>query len=145
MKIQRFSEFITEKVYLSKTLFKSYQLIVDPYSKVGKFIITLNNDVEINLELEMYGTREDKELIIRYPNIPVDNFKDIVDNILYILNKNQLNISFKINEIEDNYITIKSNVEIDISDVERIAQTTKIINSKIKDIGNYDELIYQVS
>ena len=70
---------------------------------------------------------------------------------MYILNKNNFDYIFKLNRIHNNnryrlnsYAIIDINKEIDIKEIERIVQLTKIVNKKIKkDIKNLDKIIYK--
>jgi len=159
-KINNYKGFLTinEKVYLSNTIFKKYSLIVDPYSGVGQFRLDLRggyNDIE--MEVQMYGKIEDKQLIMRLPSklshLPekLRIFKSILKDITYIFNKNQLGYEFTLDEIKTErpplgeYTLLNINKELSIEDFERLAQTTKIMNAKIKDIGDFDKLIYKTN
>ena len=157
-RIINYSEFLLEKVYLSNTIFKKYQLMVDPYSNVGQFNFDLRggyNDIE--MELQTYGDDEDKQIIFRIPtklsHLPEKEtiFKSIVNDTIYILNKNKLGYKFSINKFGkersplNEYVIIDINKEMSMLDLERLSQTTKIVNSKVKDIGDFDKMIYQTT
>ena len=147
-------QYITEKVYLFKTLFEDYELIVDTYSNVGLFKLTLKNGEEYRFETQHYGDKDDKFIIIKSPNvIEYDLFNNIVKDITYILNKNQLGYKFKIEDIKEHkhintHAILSFNKDMTINDLERIAQTTKIINPKVKkpykdDNDDLDDIIFK--
>lgn len=150
-KIDRFKEFILEKVYLSKTIFNKYNLIVDPISKVGHFNLGVRGFGEVKLEIEKYG-KEGNTFIIRNPNIKIDNevniFKNIIKDLIYVLNKNRLDHTFNLVDVKSErnlnvYAIIESEKILSIEDLERISQTTKIVNAKVTDKEGLDKLIYK--
>lgn len=150
-KIDRFKEFILEKVYLSKTIFNKYNLIVDPISKVGHFNLVVRGFGEVKLEIEKYG-KEGNAFIIRNPNIKIDNevniFKNIINDLIYVLNKNRLDHTFNLVDVKSErnlnvYAIIESEKSLSIEDLERISQTTKIVNAKVTDKESLDKLIYK--
>ena len=148
-------QLIMEKVYLFKTIFTNYELIVDTFSEVGVFNLKLKEGSEVKLEVQIYGKEEDKEIIIKTANkMEMELFKTIINDIVYILNKNKFKYKFTIKEISKErrinnpYAILSFNKEMTINDLERIAQTTKIINPKVKksgedDIDDFDDRIYK--
>lgn len=155
--IKKYSEFILEKVYLSKTIFNSYSLIVDPFSGVGIFDLNIRDIGDFKMEIQSYGSPEDQQFIIRIPtelSVSPDGekiFKNMIEDIIYILNKNRLGFNFSLIDIdrERNLDNLHSIIEVDkvmsIEDLERVAQTTKITNAKVVDTGNLDKMIYQTN
>lgn len=157
-KIYKYSDFLLEKVYLSNTIFKKYSLLVDPYSGVGQFKLDLRggyNDIE--MEIQSYGRTNDNQFILRLPtklsHLPEKSeiFKVIIKDILHILNKNLLGYTFTLNKIAvdreplGEYAIIETDKTLSMDDLERISQTTKITNSKIKDVGDFDKMIFQTN
>ena len=152
--IKNYNQYINETVYLFKTMFDDYKLIVNNFSDNGEFIVEIEGS-EYKLGIQMYGNIKDKQFILREPSelSVMDDSKDIfemiINDIVYILNKNQLGYKFVLSEIVDEksiphydaIITVDK--EMSISDLERIATTTKIINPKVKDTGDFDKMIYQ--
>jgi len=156
-RIHKYSDFILEKVYLSNTIFKEYNLLVDPYSGVGTFNLELKGGYrDMQMEIQTYGSKTDNEFILRIPSklspLPEKDgiFKTIIKDILFILNKNKLGLNFSLVKVDkerqlDLYAIVKSNENISIEDLERISQTTKIVNSKIIDTDDFDKLIYKTN
>ncbi|CAG7580404.1 MAG: hypothetical protein SLAVMIC_00398 [uncultured marine phage] len=159
-RIQKYSSFISlnEKVYLSNTIFNKYNLLVDPYSGVGHFNLDLKGGYHnIEMEIQSYGNLEDKQLIMRMPSklshLPerMSIFETVIKDVLHILNKNQLGFRFTINKIDKErgplgeYAIIDLDQKMKMEDLERIAQMTKIVNSKVKDIGDFDKVIYKTN
>jgi hypothetical protein len=157
MKINRFNEFIVEKVYLSKTIFNKYNLIVDPNSKVGYFNLDVRGFGDLKVEIQKYGSDEDNMFIIREPNVKltsdlgeVNIFKNIATDLIYILNKNKLDYTFKLVEVKSErnmglYGLIKCDKDITIEGLERLSQSTKIINAKVTDKEEVDKLVYKTA
>jgi hypothetical protein len=154
MKLRKYTEYITEVVYLFKTMFDSYEFIINNMSKNGEFVVGIEGQ-EYKVPVESYGLAKDKEFIFRQPSeISVmsegrDIFEMIMNDIIYILNKNQLGYKFQLKEIEKEqgitfyHAIVSVDKETSISDLERIATTTKIVNPKVKDTGDFDKMIYQ--
>jgi|AntRauTorckE6833_2_1112554.scaffolds.fasta_scaffold00413_9 hypothetical protein len=152
-RIERFGDFILEKVYLYKTIFSKYNLIVDPLSKVGHFNLDVRGFGDVKLEIEKYG-KDGNIFIIRNPNINIDDelniFKNIINDIIYILNKNRLDYKFNLIEVKketqlDIYALIECDMDINIGELEKISQTTKIVNAKVTDKEDLDKLVYKTS
>ena len=154
MNIKNYFEYITEVVYLFKTMFDSYEFRINNESKNGEFVVGIEGN-EYKLEVQLYGLPKEQKFIFREPTeISVmegndDIFQMIMNDIVYILNKNQLGYKFQLDEIERErgitflHATVSSDRETTISDLERIATTTKIVNPKVKDTGDFDKMIYQ--
>lgn len=159
MMLKKFNNFILEKVYLFKTMFDSYDMIIDKYSKTG-FIKVEIEGVEYKIEIESYGKLSDNLFIFRNPSEiaildnSLDIFTQIMNDVLYILNKNQLDYKFILEYVGKErgmtyeYALIKcihpkEDSNCTIEDLERVSLTTKIMTKKIKDVGNLDKLIYQ--
>lgn len=157
MKIDKFNEFILEKVYLKKTIFNSYELIVDPVSKVGYFNLSVRGYGDLKIEIQKYGSDEDSAFILREPNTKLDiglgevnTFKNILTDLVYILNKNKLDYTFKLLEVKRErnmgfYGLIECDKNIGIEELERISQTTKIVNAKVTDKEEIDRMIYKTT
>lgn len=154
MSIRSYSEYITEVVYLFKTMFDSYEFIVNNMSRNGEFIVGIEGQKYI-IPVQLYGLPKDKQFIFRQPSeisAMEDGemiFESIMHDVLYILNKNKFGYKFKLEEIdvEKGLTTYHAIVNVDrettISDLERITTTTKIVNPKVKDTGDFDKMIYQ--
>lgn len=154
MHIQKFNQYINETVYLFKTMFDSYEFIVNNQSKNGEFIVGIEGQ-KFTVPVQLYGPPKDKQFIFRQPSeiSAMDGgemiFEGMMHDILYILNKNQLDYVFTLEEvtIEKGLTTyhaiVNVNKEMTISDLERVTTTTKIINPKVKDTGDFDKMIYQ--
>lgn len=142
-----------ESVYLFKTMFNSYDFIVNKESKNGEFIVRIEDSI-LKIPVQLYGEDEEMEFIFREPSELAnmdDNdilFEQIITDVLYILNKNNLSFKFNIKTIEKEYgmdfhhAIIKVNKKCSIEDLERLVTTTKIMSKKVKDIGDIDKLIY---
>jgi len=154
MNLKNYTEYITEVVYLFKTMFDSYKFIVNTISNNGEFIIGIEGK-EYPVAVQLYGIPKDKQFIFREPSeitIMEDDksiFEMIMNDIVYILNKNQLGYKFKLDTIDKErglthyHAIVSVDKETSIKDLERIATTTKIINPKVKDTGDFDKMIYQ--
>lgn len=142
---------INEIVYLKNTMFDSYEFIAYDENR-GMFTCTIKGHTSpIKLTFELYGDKSDNEIIIRFESVEFDDidvFKDIMNNILHILNKNKLEYKFTFEKIQkdkysSNFFSImKSNKKCNIQDLEKVFQTTKIANNKVKNFNDYDKLIY---
>lgn len=151
-RVKRFEDFLLEKVYLSKTIFSKYNLIVDPISKVGYIDLEVRGFGEIKIEMEKYGNINENVFILRSPNVQLDInlFKNIINDIIYVFNKNKLNYKFNLLEVKSEkslnpYALIESNKRLKIEELERISQTTKITNAKITDQEDLDKLVYKTN
>jgi len=154
MHIQRYNQHINEIVYLFKTMFDSYKFMVNNTSSNGDFIVGIEGK-EYTIPVQLYGLPTDKQFIFRQPSeISVMEsgdviFESIIQDVLYILNKNKLGYKFKLVEVglerglSIHHAIISVNKDTTIFDLERITTTTKIVNPKIKDIGDFDNLIYR--
>lgn len=152
--IKRFKDFIlNEKVYLAKTPFSDYKFVFDKYSDIGYFDVTHKDFGEMKIEVEMF---DKEDFIFRIPeeikNLDKDFqrqlFKETIENIIYILNKNELKHIFYVKKYDfskyvEPYAIIVGSIR-SLSELEKVTQITKIINPKIKDIKDDDKLIYQV-
>lgn len=154
MRIHKYNQHINETVYLFKTMFDSYEFIVNNMSNNGEFIVGIEGQKFV-IPVQLYGQPKDKQFIFRQPSeiSAMDGgdmiFEGVMHDVLYILNRNQLNYKFTLEEvdIERGLTTYHAIVSVDrettISDLERIATTTKIVNPKVKDTGDFDKMIFQ--
>jgi len=154
MHIKKYAQHINEVVYLTKTMFDSYEFIVNNLSENGEFIVGVEGD-KFSIPVQLYGLPKDKQFIFRQPSeisVMEDGeviFEAMMQDVVYILNKNQLKYKFTLDEIdiERGLTTYHAIVSVDkptsISNLERIATTTKIVNPKVKDTGDFDKMIYQ--
>lgn len=153
-RLQNYTQFLNETVYLFKTIFSSYEFVVDNISENGEFTVGIEDEV-YKVPVQLYGLKEDKEFIFRQPSelSKLEEggalFEAIISDIIYILNKNQLGFEFTLSDITKErgassyHAIISTGEEMNISDLERIVTTTKIVNPKVKDTGDYDKMIYQ--
>lgn len=154
MHIQKYNQHINETVYLFKTMFDSYEFIVNNMSKNGEFIVGVEGN-KYTIPVQSYGLPKDKKFIFRQPSeISVMEeghliFEGMMHDVIYILNKNQLGYVFTLEEVDIEkglttyHAIVNVNKECSISDLERISTTTKIVNPKVKDTGDFDKMIYQ--
>lgn len=160
MKLKRHIDFINEIVYVSYKGLKGYEIqSIRPgmrKSDYGHAIIKLVyfDDEEISLLVETYGVPTDKELVVKVYgstfNVDEDKFRYAIEKLVYILNKNQLNEYFKIKSINydkhlESYALLGTDNIVPIDRLEQILTSTKITNSKVKDTGDLDKMIYQTA
>lgn len=150
----KYNEFIKESIRLGDKGLKKYFIkSIRPYKKKrGYSIIDLVyfDDKEISLLIEIYGSKEDSQFILKVYNssfkVDEDQFKIAIDKVLFIMNKNLLDHDFSIHKIVypdhmNAYAIIDSNKIIDITNLEQIIASTKIINKKIKKTDDLDDMI----
>lgn len=146
MRIDNWKKF-NETVYLKNTLLNSYSAV--SYNGILNVTLDVKNKGKVYVDIETYGEPKDKEFILHLnDNIGKEEFSEIVSSFMYVLNKNKLGYEFNIDTYDKEssgrtYVIFKSNKQCKIEDIERVIQTTKITNSKIKDIGDFDKLVYQ--
>jgi len=158
MKLKKYNEFLNEAVYLGLKGLKDYNITsVRPGIRKNDFghaVMRLIHfdDKTTDLLIETYGMPKDKELIVKIYSssyeINEDRFKTVVEKLIYILNKNQLGEYFKIDSIKydkdlESYAVLKTDSIVPIDKLEQLIMSTKITNSKIKDNGDLDKMIYQ--
>ena len=154
----KYKEFITETVYIGKIGLKNYSIVsIRPgvgKSDFGHAIVkmTFFDDNDISLLMETYGILKDKEIIVKVQGsslkVDEDMFRNSIEKLVYILNKNQLGEYFKIDSIKfdkdlDPYAILKTDGFVAIDKLEQILTTTKIINPKVKKENELDKMIYK--
>ena len=158
MKLKRYGDFITETVYIGKVGLLDYSIVsIRPgvgRSDFGHAIVKLTffDKNDVSLLIETYGILKDKELIVKVQGSSIkvdeDMFKNSVEKLVYILNKNQLGEYFKISSINfekdiNPYAILKTDNIVAIDKLEQVLTTTKIINPKVKKENDLDKMVYK--
>ena len=158
MKLKNYNEFITETVYIGKIGLLDYSIVsIRPgvsKSDFGHAIVKLTffDKNDVSLLIETYGLLKDKELIVKVQGsslkVDEDMFRNSIEKLVYILNKNQLGEYFKISSIMydkdlDSYAILKTDNVVAIDKLEQILTTTKIINPKVKKENDLDKMVYK--
>ena len=150
--IHKYGKFINEAVYLGKTPFNSYSFISDRNSNYGTLNIIMNDGEELVINIETLGSTSGISDTFMINTAHISHRSDlgeIVETIIKIMNKNQLGYKFSVEKISPSkyskQIQYKLNTQkpINIKQLEQIFNTTKVVNKKVKDIDDWDKLIYQ--
>ena len=152
MYISKYNKFINEIVYLGKTPFSSYSFVSDRESNYGTLDLIMNDGEELKINIEAYGSKKptSKEFMIDTNHISYrEDLNEIIEYIIKILNKNQLGFIFNAESQKTSkystqvFYLMNVNKVIHITELEQIINSTKVINKKVKDIDDWDKLIYQ--
>lgn len=142
---------INESIYLGKIELKDYNLKVDPYSHSAFFKIEDKKENTYEFEIKPQGEYDEKEDLITqefksfrifFPsarNINSDKFSELVDKLIYIINKNEIGYKVIVSKrvLSPKYgllpfIDIAINIAINLFDFERLISSTKAINYMVK-------------
>lgn len=142
---------INEAIYLGKIELKDYNLKINPYAHSAFFKIEDKKENIYEFEVKPQGDyNEKKDLIeqefksfrIFFPSardINSDKFSELVDKLVYIINKNKLGYKVDVSKRELSpkygllpFIDIDINIAINLFDFERLISSTKAITYMVK-------------
>jgi len=118
----------------------------------------MNDGEKLNINIETLGSKNGigDTFIIDTNHISYrTDLDEIVETINKIMNKNQLGYKFSVEKIKPSKYSpqvqyklntlypMNTNEQMDITKLEQIINTTKVVNKKIKDVDDWDKLIYQ--
>lgn len=148
MKIIKYKQF--ETVYLFNTNIEDYKIISDGRGNL-QMLVDLKGDKKIQFSVAHYG---DKNIEYRFQQnmgdfLNEDELLQTAKDLIYIFNKNRLGYEMILEKfVFDSHMTpyfiLKVEPALDVDKFERVWNTTKITNSKIKDM-DLDKLSYLTS
>lgn len=145
MKIIKYKQF--ESVYLFNTSIEDYKVIGDGYGNL-RMLLDLKGSKKLEFSVVHYG---DKNTEYRFQQntgdvLNEDELIQVAKDLIYIFNKNRLGYEMSLEKLHfDSHITpyyiVKVEPAIDAEKFERVWNTTKMINAKVKDM-DLDKLAY---
>lgn len=141
---------IQEKIYLGKIGLKSYSFkLYDIETGGGLLTIVDENDLQSVYEIRGTGRPlNDKweSLNIFHPDTVTDEyFEDMLESIIYILNKNRLGYKFDMGELVKPdfglkpYCEVSVRPSINLVELELLLSSTKSVNPMVKKKGGFDQ------
>jgi hypothetical protein len=141
-----------ESIYIGKIGLKNYQFVYDPSNTTGQFNLTSKDGEDFTIEFKSNGKPEKNgsfnSFRIFSPGNKDFDIKELVNKIVYILNKNRLEYKFKTDNIVSPkyglqpYGIITSDKPIKMEDMEKLVASTKQINNKVKKGGSFNQFTF---
>lgn len=145
MKIIKYKQF--ETVYLFNTSIEEYKIIGDGRGNL-QMIVDLKDVKKIEFSVVHYGDKNTNYRFQQNLGDPLneDQLLQTAKDLIYIFNKNRLGYDMSLDKLHfDSHITpyliVKVEPAIEAEKFERVWNTTKMTNSKVKDI-DLDKLAY---
>jgi len=141
-----------ESIYIGKIGLKDYQFIYSSSKSSGNFHLTGKSGDNYNIEVRSNGKPENggkyKSFRIFSPSNDKFDIKELVEKIVFILNKNRLDYEFTIDNIVSPkyklqpYGLISVDNPIKMVDLEKLVASTKQFNNKVKKGGDFDQFTF---
>jgi len=136
-------------IYLGKIDLDDYKFVYDPTTESAWFKLNAQGEI-FELELKTNGDKKDVMDSFRLfsPTNQTFKFEDLVDNIVYITNKNRLGYKMSKKEViqpmygMQPYAELTITPPIKMSDFERVLSSTKTVNAKVKKGGDIDQFTF---
>jgi hypothetical protein len=140
-----------ESIYIGKINLVDYSFKYNPSTTTGNFELKDNNGNYYDIEIKTNGKSENSlfdEFRIFSPGNKDFDLKELVDKIIYILNKNRLGYIFKYDKIiKPNYglqpyAILTSDKPIEMENLEQLVASTKPKNKMVKKNGGFDQFTF---
>jgi hypothetical protein len=141
-----------EAIYLGKINIKDYRFIYSDRLGTGIFELTNSDDQKFDIEIKPNGKSKDMKFtefrLFSPENENNYDFKEVIDKLVYILNKNELGYKFKIKEVQkpkyglQPYALITSNKELEMVEMEKLSSSTKPTKKMVKKKGGFDQFTF---
>ena len=141
-----------EAIYIGKIGLEDYRFVYTPATSTGLFYLNFDNGENYEVEVKSNGKPEKggfyNTFRIFSPSNPHFDINQLVDKMIYILNKNRLGYKFTVSNIVtpkyglQPYGIIEIDKPIKMSDLEQLVASTKSTNKYVKKGGDFDQFTF---